>query len=43
MYWDAKARTFSRQSAPGLKLMQPTKEDELRRRVIGSALAKVEC
>ena len=42
MYWDAKARTFSHEQGPGLKLMKPTKDDELRRRVIDSALAKAE-
>jgi len=42
MYWDAKARTFSYEQAPGLKLMKPTKDDELRRRVIDSALARLE-
>lgn len=42
MYWDAKTRTFSHEQAPGLKLMKPSKDDELRRRVIDAALAKVE-
>jgi hypothetical protein len=41
-YWNAKAREFSHQAGPGLKLMKPTKDDELRRRVIDSALAKAE-
>jgi hypothetical protein len=41
-YWDAKARTFSHEQAPGLKLMKPTKDDELYRRVIESTLAKLE-
>lgn len=42
MYWNAKARTFSHAQVPGLKLMKPTKDDDLRRRVIDSALAKAE-
>jgi hypothetical protein len=41
-YWNAKARTFSHEPGPGLKLMKPTKDDELRRRVIDSALEKAE-
>jgi hypothetical protein len=42
MFWDAKTRTFGHKPAPGLKLMKPTKDDELRRQVIDSALARVE-
>ena len=42
LYWNAKTRTFSHEAAPGLKRMKPTKDDELRRRVIDSALARVE-
>jgi len=42
MYWDAKARTFSHEPAIGRKLMKPSKDDELRRRVIDSALARAE-
>jgi hypothetical protein len=41
MYWDAKTRMFSHVQAPGLKLIKPTKDDELRRRVIDSVLAKI--
>jgi hypothetical protein len=41
-YWNAKARTFTHAPGPGLKLVKPTKDDELRRRVIESALAKAE-
>src|SRR5262245_17582543 len=41
-YWNATARTFSHEPGPGLKLMKPTKDDELRRRVVDSALAKAE-
>ncbi len=41
-YWDPKARTFTHESGPGLKLVKPTKDDELRRRVLESALAKAE-
>jgi hypothetical protein len=40
-YWDAETRTFSDGPAPGRKLMKPTKDDELRQRVINSALAKL--
>jgi hypothetical protein len=42
VYWDEKARIFRREPAPGLKLMKPTKDDELRRRVIDSALGRAE-
>lgn len=41
-YWNAKTRTFTHTPEPGLKLVKPTKDDELRRRVIESALAKAE-
>jgi len=41
MYWNAKTRTFSHEQAPGLRLMKPTKDDELRKRVIDSALARL--
>jgi hypothetical protein len=41
-YWDAKARTFYHEQAPGLKLMMPTKDDERYRKLVDSALAKAE-
>jgi hypothetical protein len=41
-YWDPRARTFSHEPAAGLKLIKPTKDDELRRRVIEAALARIE-
>lgn len=40
IYWNATARAFSHEPGPGLKPMKPTKDDELRRRVIDAALAK---
>ena len=41
-YWNAKTRAFTHEPGPGLKLMKPTKEDELRRRVVAAALTKAE-
>jgi len=41
-YWNVKTRTLTHEPGPGLKLMKPTKDDELRREVTELALAKVE-
>jgi hypothetical protein len=41
MYWDAKTRTFSYDPANGRTRMKPTKDDDLRQRVIDSALARL--
>jgi len=40
-YWDAKTRKIGYEAGPGMKLLKPTKDDELRIKVIDSSRAKL--
>jgi hypothetical protein len=42
VYYDSKAKTLGHDPTPGARLMKPSKDDELRKRVVESALAKLE-
>jgi len=42
MYWDPRARRFSYQRAPGLRLVKPSKDSELHQRAIATAFSRLE-
>lgn len=41
-YWDSTTRRISREAGPGRKLMKPNKDDQLRQKVIETALLRLE-
>lgn len=43
VYWNSSQGVFGHNGGPGFRLMKPSKDDELRKRVIQSALEKLQC